>query len=106
MSPAYINQKGLYAMEAVVKIVQAMTARNNGFSCKTRAQQPHQPFSRGADYVSTRPDRDPVAFLLAAVHFLIFRELRVRRHIRMGTRPRARCGTGFLPRPRANSWPT
>ena len=78
LSPVYINQKGLYAMEAVEKIVQAMTAEEQHL-LQARADQRTRNF-HAALYVSTGLTA-VLSLLLAAVHLLIFRELRVRRQI-------------------------
>ena len=78
LSPVYINQKGLYAMEAVGKIVAAMTGEEQRL-LQERAQGRTSHF-RAALYVSTGLTAI-LSLLLAGVHLLIYRELRVRRHI-------------------------
>ena len=78
LASQYINQKGLLAMEAVGKIVAAMTDEETSL-LQERAYRRSTHF-RAALYASTGLTC-VLSFLLAGVHVLIFRELRVRRRI-------------------------
>ena len=78
LAPQFINQKGLYAMEAVSKVLQAMTDEEQRL-LQTRADRRTTHFR--AALIVFAALTGLLAFLLAAVHILIFRELRVRRRI-------------------------
>ena len=78
LAPAQINQKGLFAMEAVGKIIGAMTDEEDHLLLERAASRTTH--FRAALIVFAALT-SLLAFLLAAVHILIFRELRVRRRI-------------------------
>ena len=78
LNAQYINQKGLYAMEAVMKVLAAMTDEEDHLLLE-RADRRTTHFR--AALVVFAALTGLLSFLLAAVHILIFRELRVRRVI-------------------------
>ena len=87
LTPQFINQKGLFAMEALGKVLQAMSDEEERL-LHERADRRTTHFRAALTVFAALTGL--LAFLLAAVHVLIFRELRVRRRIETELGPRAR----------------